>query len=52
MTDSPRTRADECRSARGYDRGRRQHVGEKEHGEGLEDERDVRRWQYDGACMM
>jgi hypothetical protein len=45
MTDSPRTRVDERRSARDYDRGRRQQVGEEERGEGREDERDVRRPQ-------
>jgi hypothetical protein len=45
MTDSPRTRVDEGRSARGCDRGRGQQVGEEEQGEGREDERDVRRWQ-------
>jgi hypothetical protein len=39
----PRTRADERRSARGYDRGRGQQVGEEEQGEGREDERNVRR---------
>jgi hypothetical protein len=43
MTDSPRTRVDERRSARGCDRGRGQQVGEEEQGEGREDERDVRR---------
>jgi hypothetical protein len=43
MTDSPRTRVDERRSARGYDRGRWQQVGVEEHGEGRGDERDVRR---------
>mgnify|MGYP006934389416 CR=1 FL=1 len=30
MTDSPRTRVDERRSARGYDRGRGQQVGVEE----------------------
>jgi hypothetical protein len=43
MTDSPRTRVDERRSARGCDHGWRQQVGEKEQGEGREDEWDVRR---------
>ena len=43
MTDSRRTRVDERRLARGCDRGRGQQVGEEEHGEGQEDERDVRR---------
>jgi hypothetical protein len=43
MTDSPRTRVDERRSAYGCDRGRGQQVGEEEQGEGREDERDVRR---------
>jgi hypothetical protein len=43
MTDSPRTRIDERRSARGCARGRGQHVGEEEQGEGREDEQDVRR---------
>jgi hypothetical protein len=43
MTDSPRTRVDERRSARGCDRGRGQQVGEEEQGKGREDERDVRR---------
>jgi hypothetical protein len=42
MTDSPRTRVDERRSARGCDRGRGQQVGEEEQDEGREDERDVR----------
>jgi hypothetical protein len=42
MTDSSRTRVDERRSARGCDRGRGQQVGEEEHREGREDERDVR----------
>jgi hypothetical protein len=42
MTDSPRTRIDERRSARSCDRGQGQQVGEEEHGEGQEDERDVR----------
>jgi hypothetical protein len=45
ITDSPRTRVDECRSTRGYNRGWRQQVGEEEQGEGREDEWDVRRWQ-------
>jgi hypothetical protein len=45
MTNSPRTRVDERRSARGYDRGWGQQVGEEEQGEGWEDERDVRRRQ-------
>jgi hypothetical protein len=40
-----RTRVDECRSARGYDHGQGQQVGEEEQGEGREDERDVRRRQ-------
>jgi hypothetical protein len=43
MTDSSRTFVDERRSARGYDRGRGQQVGEEEQGEGQEDEQDVRR---------
>jgi hypothetical protein len=43
MTDSPRTRVDEGRSARGCDHGRGQQVGEEEQGEGREDERDVLR---------
>jgi hypothetical protein len=43
MSDSSRTRTDERRSARGCNRGRRQQVGEEEHGEGWEDERDIRR---------
>jgi hypothetical protein len=43
MTDSPRTCVGERRSARGYDRGRGQQVGEEEPGEVQEDERDVRR---------
>jgi hypothetical protein len=43
MTDSPRTRVDERRSARGCDRGRGQQVGEEELGKDREDERDVRR---------
>jgi hypothetical protein len=43
MTDSPRTRVDERRSTHGYDRGRRQQVGEEEQGEDREYERDVRR---------
>jgi hypothetical protein len=55
MTDSPRTHVDERRSARGYDRGRRQHVGEEEQGKGREDERDVwrrrKRWcAHDVKC--
>jgi hypothetical protein len=45
MTDSPRTRIEERRSARGCDHGRGQQVGEEEQGEGREDEWDVRRWQ-------
>jgi hypothetical protein len=45
MTDSRCTRVDECRSARGCDRGRVQQVGEEEQGEDREDERDVRRWR-------
>jgi hypothetical protein len=45
MTDSPCTRVDDSRSARGCDRGRGQHVREEEQGEGREDERDVRRWR-------
>jgi hypothetical protein len=45
MTNSPRTRVDERRSARGYDRGWGQQVGEEEQDEGWEDERDVRRRQ-------
>jgi hypothetical protein len=45
MTDSPCTRLDERRSARGCDRGRGQQVGEEEQYEGREDERDVRRRQ-------
>jgi hypothetical protein len=54
MTDSPRTCVGERRSARGYDRGRGQQVGEEEPGEVQEDERDVRRRRkrYDGARMM
>jgi hypothetical protein len=43
MTDSPRTRIDERRSAHGCDRGRGQQVGVEEQGEGREDEWDVRR---------
>jgi hypothetical protein len=43
MTDSRRTRVDERRSARGCNRGLGQQVREEEHGEGREDERDVRR---------
>ena len=43
MTNSPRTRVDERRSARDCDRERGQQVGEEEQGEGHEDERDVRR---------
>jgi hypothetical protein len=43
MTDSPRTRVDEYRSARGCDSGHGQQVGEEEQGEGREDERDVLR---------
>jgi hypothetical protein len=42
-TDSPYTRVDEHWSACGYDRGRGQRVREEEHGEGREDEQDVRR---------
>ena len=45
MTDSPRTRFDERRSAHGCDRGKGQQVGEEEQDEGREDERDVRRWR-------
>jgi hypothetical protein len=45
MTDSPRTRVDERRSARGCDRGLGQQVGEEGQGEGREDERDVRQRQ-------
>jgi hypothetical protein len=40
MTDSPCTRIDEHRSARGCDCG--QQVGEEEQSEGWEDEQDVR----------
>jgi hypothetical protein len=43
MTDWPRTRVNECRLAHGCDHGRGQQVGEDEHGEGREDERDVQR---------
>jgi hypothetical protein len=43
MTDSPRTRTDERRSTRDFDRGRGKQVGEEEQGDGQEDERDVRR---------
>jgi hypothetical protein len=43
MPDMPRTRVDERRSARGYDHGQGQQVGEEEQGEDREDERDVRR---------
>jgi hypothetical protein len=43
MTDSPRTRVYERRSAHGCNRGRGQQVGEEEQGKGREDERDVRR---------
>jgi hypothetical protein len=43
MIDSPHTHIDEHRSARGYDHGRGQQVGEEEQGEGREDERNVRR---------
>jgi hypothetical protein len=43
MTDSSCTHVDKRRSAHGYDRGRRQQVGEEEQGEGRKDERDVRR---------
>jgi hypothetical protein len=45
MTDSPHTRVDERRSARGCDRGQEKQIGEEEQGEGREDERDVRRWR-------
>jgi hypothetical protein len=45
MTDSPRTRVDQRRSARGCDRVRGQQVGGEEQGEGREDKRDVRRWR-------
>jgi hypothetical protein len=38
-----RTRVDERQSARGCDRGKGQQVREEEHGEGREDERNVRR---------
>jgi hypothetical protein len=43
MTDSPRTRVDERRSARDCDCGRGQQVGVEEQGEGREVEWDVRR---------
>jgi hypothetical protein len=43
MTDSPRKRVDERRSALGCDRG--QQVGEEEQDEGWEDEQYVRRQQ-------
>jgi hypothetical protein len=43
MTDSPRTRVDEHRSAHGCDHGQGQQVGEEEQGEGREDEGDVQR---------
>jgi hypothetical protein len=43
MTDSPRTRVDERRSACDCDRWRGQQVGEEEQGEGQEDEWDVQR---------
>jgi hypothetical protein len=43
MTDSPRTRVDERRSARGCDRRRGQQAVVEEQGEGREDDRDVRR---------
>jgi hypothetical protein len=45
MTDSPRTRVDERRSARGCDRVWGQQVGEEEQGEGREDKWNVRRWR-------
>jgi hypothetical protein len=45
MIDSPRTRVDERRSARGCDRWRGQQVVKEEQGEGQEDKRDVRRWR-------
>jgi hypothetical protein len=38
MPDSPRTRVDKRRSARGCDHGRGQQVGEEKQGEGWEDE--------------
>jgi hypothetical protein len=41
MTDSPGTRVDERRLARGWDRGWAQRVGEEEQGEGREDEWDA-----------
>jgi hypothetical protein len=52
MTDSPRTRVDERRSARGCDRVRGQQVEEEEQGEGQEDKWDVQRGENDGARMM
>jgi hypothetical protein len=39
------TRVDGRRSARGFDHGQGQQVGEEEQGEGREDERDIRRRQ-------
>jgi hypothetical protein len=52
MTDSPRTRVDERRSARDCDRGRGQQVGEEEQGEGWEDEGTSDDGENDGARMM
>jgi hypothetical protein len=52
MTDSHRTRVDECRSARGCDRGRGQQVGEEEQGEGRQDEGASDDGKNDGARMM
>jgi hypothetical protein len=49
MIDSPCTRVDERRSARGCDRGWWQQVGEEEQGEGQEDEWDN---ENNGAHMM
>jgi hypothetical protein len=43
MNDSPRTRVDEHRSARGCDRGRGQQVGVEEQGEDRKVERDIQR---------
>jgi hypothetical protein len=48
-----RTRVDERRSTRGYDRGQGQQVGEEEQCEGRKDERDVRRQRKRWcACML
>jgi hypothetical protein len=52
MTDSPRTRIDERRSARGCDRGQGLQVGEEEQGEGRKTNGTSDDGENDCARMM